>query len=212
MEFNKVVRGVKREVNDTENMNAILDAGFLCHVAIIHDGKPMIIPTAYGRKEDVIYLHGSTKNFILNQLVNGQTGCISVTHLDGLVLARSLFHTSVNYRSVVLFGKAITVVDEQERMEGLRIITDNIIGGRWNEVPVGTEQELKATMVVKFTIESASAKLRNEGPKGDEEMDNEVWSGVVPLVMKATDPVKDEKFDSDFPLPESVLNFVKQNT
>lgn len=211
MKFNKVVRGAKREVNDTENVNAILDAGFLCHVAFTHEGQSMMIPTAYGRKDDAIYLHGSTKNFMLNQLINGQTSCISVTHLDGLVLARSLFHTSVNYRSVVLFGKAVLVTDEDERMEGLKIVTENIVKGRWDEVPVGTEQELKATMVIKFVIESASAKIRNVGPMGDEELDNKVWSGVIPLAIKTSAPVADEKFDRNIPLTESVINFVRRN-
>lgn len=208
MEFNKVIRGAKREVNDTEHVNAILDAGFLCHVAFTHEGQAMMIPTAYGRKEDAIYLHGSTKNFMLNHLINGQDACISVTHLDGLVLARSLFHTSVNYRSVVVFGKAVVLTDENDRMEGLKIITDHIIKGRWGEVPVGTEQELKATMIVKVTMERASAKIRNEGPMGDDEMDNEVWSGVIPLAMKAGVPVVDSKFTGNQPLTESVINFV----
>ncbi len=211
MRFNKVVRGVKREMNDAETVYAILDAGFLCHVAVVHEGMPMMVPTAYGRKDDAIYLHGSTKNFVLNQLVAGQTSCISVTHLDGLVLARSLFHTSVNYRSVVLFGKAEVLTDETERMEGLKVITDNIIEGRWDEVPVGTEQELKATMVVRFQIESASAKLRNVGPMGDDEMDNEVWSGVVPLSIVASTPIADEKFNGNLPLTKSVTDFVTRN-
>lgn len=212
MKFNKVIRGAKREVNDTESVNAILDAGFLCHVAFIHEGNPMMIPTAYGRKDDSIYLHGSTKNFMLNKLLTEQTACISVTHLDGLVLARSLFDTSVNYRSVVLFGKGVVLTDEEERMEGLKIITENIIKGRWDEVPVGTEQQLKGTMVIKFTIESASAKIRNVGPMGDEEMDNEVWSGVIPLAVKAAAPIADEKFGGNIPLTESVKNFIIKNT
>ena len=211
MEFNKVIRGAKREVNDIEHVNAILDAGFLCHVAFTHEGQSMMIPTAYGRKDDALYIHGSTKNFMLNQLLNGQTSCIAVTHLDGLVLARSLFHTSVNYRSVVLFGKAVLLTDEEERMEGLRIITEHIIKGRWDEVPVGTEQELKATMVIKFAIDSASAKVRNVGPMGDDEMDTGVWSGVVPLALKASDPVADEKFDMAVPLTESVKRYVAEN-
>jgi nitroimidazol reductase NimA-like FMN-containing flavoprotein (pyridoxamine 5'-phosphate oxidase superfamily) len=211
IQYNKVVRGAKREVNNDEAVHAILDAGFLCHVAVVHKGVPMMIPTAYGRKDNDIYLHGSTKNFVLNQLVNDQTSCISVTHLDGLVLARSLFHTSVNYRSVVLFGKAVVLTDEAERLKGLQIITDQIIKGRWDEVPVGTESELKATMVVKFTIESASAKIRNLGPMGDDTMDNEVWSGVIPLTMKASIPVADKKFAENYPVTRSVENFVKQN-
>lgn len=212
MEFNKVIRGAKREKNDTESVYAILDAGFLCHIAVNHQGTPMMIPTAYGRKEDTLYVHGSTKNFALNQLVNGDTACIAVTHLDGLVLARSLFHTSVNYRSVVLFGKGVVVTDEAERMEGLRIITDHIIRDRWDEVPVGTEQELKATMVVKFIIDNASAKIRNVGPMGDEDTDVDVWSGVIPLALKASVPERDSKFSGDYPVTKSVINFVKENS
>lgn len=211
MEFNKIIRGPKRESNSEESVYHILDAGFLCHVAFQHEGQTMMIPTAYGRKENSLYLHGSTKNFMLNQLVGGQTTCISVTHLDGIVLARTLFDTSVNYRSVVLFGKATLVEDEQERMEGLKIITEHIIKGRWDEVPVGSENELKATMVIKFTIERASAKIRNEGPKGDEEKTNEVWSGHIPLVMKALTPVPDEKFGSSYPVCESVKNYYEQH-
>ena len=175
MEFNKVVRGAKRAMNDEDTVYAILDAGFLCHVAFQHERQTMMIPTAYGRKGDALYLHGSTKNFMLSQVLNGQTVCISVTHLDGIVLARSLFHTSVNYRSAVLFGKAELLEDEDERLEGMQIITDNIIKGRWDEVPVGTAQQLHATMVLKFTIDSASAKIRNEGPAGDDDITDEVW-------------------------------------
>jgi nitroimidazol reductase NimA-like FMN-containing flavoprotein (pyridoxamine 5'-phosphate oxidase superfamily) len=211
MEFNKVVRGAKREMNDVENVHAILDAGFLCHVAFQHQGQPMMIPTAYGRMDDTLYLHGSTKNFMLNQLLDGQTSCISVTHLDGIVLAKSLFHTSVNYRSVVLFGKAVLVDDEDERLLGMKVITENIVKGRWDEVVVGNENELKATMVIKFTIESASAKIRNEGPMGDEEIKDEVWSGHIPLVMKAMEPIQDPKFNTTLQMSDSVKKYFAKN-
>jgi len=211
MEFNKVVRGPKRESNTEESVYDILDAGFLCHVAFQHHGQTMMIPTAYGRKGDNIYVHGSTKNFMMNNMIDGQTVCIAVTHLDGIVLARSLFDTSANYRSVVLFGKAVLIEDEEERMESLKIITDNIIKGRWDEVPIGSANELKATMVVKFTIEKASAKIRNEGPKGDEEIDVEVWSGHIPLVMKAMEPVMDPKFGKEYEMTDSVKNYWEAN-
>ena len=112
MEFNKIIRGAKREANDEQTVYQILDAGFLCHVAFQHQGQTMMIPTAYGRKGDEIYLHGSTKNFMLNQILDGQTVCISVTHLDGIVLARTLFDTGLNYRSTILFGKASLVEGE----------------------------------------------------------------------------------------------------
>ncbi|MBK9270369.1 MAG: pyridoxamine 5'-phosphate oxidase family protein [Saprospiraceae bacterium] len=192
-------------MNDLENLYAVLDAGFLCHVAFQHQNKSMIIPTAFGRKDEVIYLHGSTKNFMLNQILDGQTVCVAVTHLDGLVLARSLFDTSVNYRSAVVFGKAEKLESEEERMMGLKTITDHIIKGRWEEVPVGSEQALKATMVVRIPIESASVKIRKGGPMGDEDLKNEVWSGVIPLSLQPMGPVADEKFGGQLPLAESVI-------
>jgi uncharacterized protein len=211
MEFNKVVRGAKREMNDENSVYSILDAGFLCHVAFQHEGQTMMIPTAYGRKGDSIYLHGSAKNFMLNQILNGQTICVSVTHLDGIVLAKSLFDTSVNYRSVVLFGKAILLEDEAARMEGLKIITENIIEGRWDEVPTGTPQQLKATMVLEFSIERASAKIRNEGPMGDDTVLNNAWSGHIPLITKALEPITDTKFTEVFPLSGSAKKFYEEN-
>lgn len=207
MEFNKITRGAKRAVNDEDSVYAILDAGFLCHVAFLHEGVPMIIPTAYGRKGDVIYLHGSAKNFMLNQIIQQQTICISVTHLDGIVLARTLFDTSANYRSAVLYGKATLLEKEEERLEALEIITENIIPGRWEEVPVGSESELKATMVVAFKIERASAKIRSGGPAGDENQENEVWSGHIPFELKVLEPIADPKFGGKIPLSKSVISF-----
>lgn len=211
MEFNKVIRGAKREMNDEVSVKSILDAGFLCHVAFQHQGQTMMIPTAYGRKEEDVYLHGSTKNFMLNQILDGQTICISVTHLDGIVLAKSLFHTSVNYRSVVLFGKAVLVEDEYERIEGMKVITENIIRGRWDEVALGTESQLKATMVVKFSIDKASAKIRNEGPVGDDEIEEKVWSGHIPLAMKAQLPIQDSKFGIELEMSGSVKKYFNKN-
>jgi nitroimidazol reductase NimA-like FMN-containing flavoprotein (pyridoxamine 5'-phosphate oxidase superfamily) len=211
MQFNKVVRGAKREMNDEASVYAILDAGFLCHVAFQHQGQAMMIPTAYGRVDDTLYMHGSTKNFMLNQILDGQTICISVTHLDGIVLAKSLFHTSVNYRSTVLFGKAVLVEDEKERMDGLKSITENIVKGRWNEVEVGDENQLKATMIIKFTIDKASAKIRNEGPVGDDSILNEVWSGHIPLVMKAMKPLQDMKFGVATEMSESVKKYYENH-
>ncbi len=211
MEFNKVVRGANRALNDEDSVNEILDAGFLCHVSFQHQGQTMIIPTAYGRSGEFIYLHGSTKNFMLNQILDGQVFCIGVTHLDGIVLARTLFDTSVNYRSVVLFGKARLLTQEDERLRGLKIITENVLKGRWNEVPIGSENQIKATMVVEFKIDKASAKVRNEGPKGDDDEKNEVWSGHIPLVTKALEPIQDKKFGLDLEMTESVKNYWTEN-
>jgi nitroimidazol reductase NimA-like FMN-containing flavoprotein (pyridoxamine 5'-phosphate oxidase superfamily) len=212
MQFNKVIRGAKREFNDEESVFSILDSGFLCHVAFRYHEQTMMIPTAYGRDGEVLYLHGSTKNSMLNQVINGQTACITVTHLDGIVLAKTLFHTSVNYRSAVLFGKAVMVEDEEERMHGLKSITENIIKGRWMEVPVGTEQELKGTMLVKFFIESASAKMRSGGPKGDEEIMNEAWTGHIPLSLRAMRPVQDINTGADTEISKSVKDYLLKHT
>lgn len=211
MEFNKIIRGANRAAYAEKAIYDILDAGFLCHVAFPHKGQPMMIPTAYGRKEDALYLHGSTKNFMLNQIVNSSSICIGVTHLDGIVLAKTLFDTSANYRSVVLFGKAELLTDRDERLEGLKVITENIIKGRWNEVSVGSENQLKATMVVKFTIEKASAKIREGGPEGDEEITQNVWSGHIPLSLIAGKPVPDLKFGTGPEITESVKNFLQRN-
>lgn len=211
MEFNKVTRGANRAVNDQNSVYQILDAGFLCHVSFQHEGQTMMIPTAYGRTEDFLYLHGSAKNFMLNQILNGQTICIGVTHLDGIVLARTLFDTSVNYRSAVLFGKAQLVESEEERLFGLKTITENVLKGRWNEVDLGTQNELKATMVVKFKIETASAKIRNEGPAGDDDQPQVVWSGHIPLVTKALEPIQDPKFGIELPMSESVKTYWEEN-
>jgi nitroimidazol reductase NimA-like FMN-containing flavoprotein (pyridoxamine 5'-phosphate oxidase superfamily) len=211
MEFNKIIRGANRAANDEPSIYNILDAGFLCHIAFQHEGQTMMIPTAYGRKDDTLYIHGSSKNYMLNQIINGDTICIGVTHLDGIVLARTLFDTSANYRSVVLFGKAELVTDHEGRMEGLRIITENIIKGRWNEVPVGSPNQLKATMVVKFTIDRASAKIRDGGPKGDEGNVDEVWSGHIPLSLRALEPVLDTKFGVELAMTKSVEEFWERN-
>jgi len=209
MEFNKIIRGNKRQVNEEQTVFDILDAGFMCTIAFTHQNQAMMIPTTYGRIGDVIYFHGSTKNFMMNEALKNDQICISVTHLDGLVLAKSLFNTSANYRSVVLFGKAELVENEEEWMKGLEAITENIIPNRWNEVKLGSENELKATMVVKMKIEKASAKIRDCGPQGDEN-DGEIesWSGHIPLKIKALDPITDDKFDKTYEFSQSVKLFM----
>lgn len=211
MKFNKVMRGAKREMNDIENIYAILDAGFLCHIAFQHQGQTMMIPTAYGRFGDYLYMHGSTKNFMLNQILDGQTICITVTHLDGIVLAKSLFYSSVTYRSTILFGKAVLIEDDQEKIHGMKIISENLVKGRTDEVEIGTEAQLNATMVIKFTIESASAKMRSEGPMGDDEILDEVWSGVIPLTIKALEPIQDQKFGTTLDMSKSVKQYYEKN-
>lgn len=211
MEFNKITRGAGLAANDEATIHQILDDGFLCHIAFSHGGQTLMIPTAYGRKGNALYIHGSAKNHMLNEIINGQTLCIGVTHLDGIVLAKTLFDTSANYRSVVLFGQAELVSDHEDRRESLKIITENIIKGRWDEVSLGTPNELKATVVVKFTIEKASAKIRGGGPKGDEDNVDAVWSGHIPLSLKALKPIQDTKFGVEEMMTKSVEDFWIKN-
>jgi len=149
MLFNKIVRKANRAQNDEKSVYEFLDAGFVCHVAFQYEGCPMMIPTAYGRKDDTIYLHGSSKNFMLNEVCNGQTICIAVTLVDGVVLANNLFRSSINYRSVVLFGKAEKIVDQESKKQALKIICDNIADMRAGEVPLGSEKEIESTMVIR---------------------------------------------------------------
>lgn len=210
MEFNKVKRGAIRECNDEQTVYAILDAGFLCHVAFQHEGLPMMVPTAYGRIGDIIYLHGSHSNFMLKQICNGGVACISVTHLDGIVLARNLFHSSANYRSVVIFGKGEVVTDANERIAALNAISDQIAKGRLNDVPLGTPEEIQGTQVVRVKIDSASAKVRDCMPMKDDDVPVEVWSGVVPLRLTAGEPQMDGKFGKKYPETEAIAAILER--
>lgn len=206
MQFNKIIRGANKATTDLDEIYSIIDAGFLCHVSYVYGGESMMIPTSYGRKNDEIYIHGSTKNAMMRQILDGQTICIAITHLDGIVLARTLFDTGVNYRSLVIYGTA-QLVNDDEKIEGLHIITENVIKGRWEEVPIGDENELKATMVIKIKIERLSAKVRTGGPLGDESKTNEVWSGQIPLATKALEPIQDMKFGVKLPVSKSVMDY-----
>ncbi len=210
MEFNKTKRGSIRERNDEQTVYDILDAGFLCHVAFQFEGKAMIIPTAYGRFEDKIYFHGSKNNFTFNQMCNGQVSCVSVTHLDGIVFARNMFHSSANYRSVVLFGKSEIVTDNDERLHALNVISEHIAPGRLNDVPLGTATEIAGTMVIRFTIDSATAKVRDCMPMKDEDVPVEVWSGILPLKLVAGEPIQDEKFGKQFPITDAIKTSKKR--
>ena len=178
-----ISRLAKRASYDVATIHTILDESLVCQLAFIRDQIPVIIPTGFVRIEDEIYIHGSVGSSYMRQLATGQdTVCISVTHLDGLVLARSAFHHSVNYRSVVLFSKAHLVTDKTELYQALELFTEKVQPGRWTEIRKPTDNEWKATMVLKFKIEEASAKIRTGPPKDDEEdYDLPIWAGIVPL-------------------------------
>ncbi len=207
---NTVKRVPKRGHYDQETIFSILDAGFLAHVGVSVDGQPFVIPTAYGRKDDTIYLHGATTSRLIKAGQEGILMCITVTHLDGIVLARSAFHHSMNYRSAVLFGTA-QLVSDAEKEEALLVISEQILKGRWAESRLPNVKELKATSVLAFQIEEASAKIREGGP-GDEPEDYAlpIWAGVLPMQKVFGEPVPDEVLTKGIPVPESVKGILNK--
>jgi nitroimidazol reductase NimA-like FMN-containing flavoprotein (pyridoxamine 5'-phosphate oxidase superfamily) len=198
-ERTQVKRLPKRGVYDHAQVHAILDEGFICHVGFVVDGQPYVIPTGYARSGDRLYIHGSAASRMLRELGQGAQLCVTVTLVDGLVLARSAFHHSMNYRSVVVLGQARLVTDPEEKAAALSHFTNHIVLGRWDEVRQPTLQELKSTTVLELALDEVSAKVRT-GPPIDDEEDYAlpVWAGVVPLRMQAGDPAPDAR------LPESV--------
>jgi nitroimidazol reductase NimA-like FMN-containing flavoprotein (pyridoxamine 5'-phosphate oxidase superfamily) len=188
----QVRRLPKRGVYDRAQVHAILDEGFVCHVGFVADGQPYVIPTNYVRCGELIYIHGSAASRMLRTLGQGIEVCLTVTLLDGLVLARSAFHHSVNYRSVVVLGPARLVTEGAEKMEALRALTNHIVPGRWEEVRPPNEQEMKATSVLALPLEEVSAKMRTGNPVDDEEdYALPVWAGVVPVRQVLGEPVDD---------------------
>jgi uncharacterized protein len=202
-EKTEITRLPKRGVYDKDVIYSILDEALVCTVAYVNDGLPFQIPTGFCRIGDKLYLHGSVGSFYMRQLAEKKLPvCISVTLLDGLVLARSAFHHSVNYRSVVLFSTPQRVTDDQELYEALEVFTNKMQPGRWNDVRKPNSGEWKATMVLSFTIEEVSAKVRSGGPKDDEEdYDLSVWAGVVPLQTTRLTPIADPVLKEGIPLP-----------
>ena len=191
----RVVREPDRAVYDREVVYRILDEGFLCHVGFVVDGQPFVIPTSYGRHDATLYIHGSAASRMLRQVTkDGVPVCITVTLLDGLVLARSVFNHSMNYRSVMILGKATLVDDPQEKLAALRTLSEHILPGRWEDARQPNERELKATSVLRVPIEEFSAKVR-VGPPIDDEEDYSfpTWAGVVPLEMVAGKPIDDAR-------------------
>jgi uncharacterized protein len=207
-ERTQVKRLPKRGKYDRETVHSILDAGFVCHVGFSVDGQPFVIPTNYGRSGDTIYLHGSAASRMLRTLSGGVPVSVTVTLVDGLVLARSAFHHSVNYRSVVILGTARLVEDPAEKMEALRVFTEHVMKGRWDDVRQPTEQELKATTVLVLPLEEVSAKVRTGGPLDDEpDYALPVWAGVLPLETVAKEPVPDPQRKNEPSLPNYMKNY-----
>lgn len=190
---------------DQKTVHDILDASFLCHVAIGMEKHPVVIPMAYGRKDHFIYLHGATKSRLIQFLEAGNECSIAVTLVDSLVLARSVFHHSMNYRSVVLFGKAEKVIDLEEKIAGLEAITNHILPGRWEEARLPNEIELKATTVLKISLEQSSAKIRTGMPKDEkDDMNSEYWAGILPILTTFGKPESDPELRSGIGIPSSL--------
>ncbi len=200
----------KRATYDREAVYQILDEGFVCHAGFVVDGQPFVIPTGYARVEDRLYIHGSAASRMLRTLAGGVDVCVTVTLIDGLVLARSAFHHSMNYRSVVAFGKATVVDDPQEKLEALRAFTDHVIPDRWNEVREPNEQELKATLVLCLPLEEVSAKIRTGPPIDDEDdLQLNVWAGIVPLSLTPGVPVPDSYCKANMDAPDRMRFYRK---
>jgi nitroimidazol reductase NimA-like FMN-containing flavoprotein (pyridoxamine 5'-phosphate oxidase superfamily) len=206
----RVVREAIRGVYDREAVYQILDEGFLCHVGFAVDGQPFVIPTSYGRKDASLYIHGSAASRMLRQMKEGVSVCITVTLLDGLVLARSVFNHSMNYRSVVILGKATLVDDAQEKLEALRLLSEHILPGRWDDSRQPNQSELKQTSVLRVPIEEFSAKVRT-GPPIDDEEDYSfpTWAGVVPLEMVARPPIDDARLLPGEEAPEYAKHYTR---
>lgn len=207
----RVVREPHRGVYDRETAYSILDEGFLCHVGFAVDGQPFVIPTSYGRVEDNLYIHGSAASRMLRQMKAGVAVCVTVTLLDGLVLARSVFNHSMNYRSVVILGKATLVDDPKEKIEALFALSEHILPGRWADARQPNDRELKQTSVLRVPIEEFSSKVR-VGPAIDDEEDYAfpTWAGVVPLEMVAGTPINDERLDAGREVPAYVSGYSRK--
>jgi uncharacterized protein len=207
----RVVREHERGVYDRETVNRILDEGFICHVGFSVDGQPYVIPTSYGRDGSNLYIHGSAASRMLRQIKDGVQVCVTVTLLDGLVLARSIFNHSMNYRSVVILGKATLLDDPAEKMAALRVLSEHIIPHRWDDVRQPNEREMKATSVLRLPIEEFSAKVRVGPPIDDaEDYSFPTWAGVLPLEMQVGEPISDSKLEPRRDVPEYVRKYSRQ--
>ena len=207
----RLVREPDRAVYDRAAVYKILDEGFICHVGFVVDGQPFVIPTGYGRLGDDLYIHGSAASRMLRNLDQGVAVCVTVTLLDGLVLARSIFNHSMNYRSVVVLGTAVAVTDPVEKLEALRRLSEHILPGRWAESRQPNEKEIKATLVMRLPIAEFSAKVR-QGDPVDDEVDYAfpTWAGVIPLELVAGEPVDDPRLIAGQRAPEYAKEYSRK--
>ncbi len=210
---NRLRRKPARGSFDRDIIYPIIDEAPICHVGFAENGQPFVIPTLHARHDDTLILHGAKASRLLKHIEAGHPVCVAFTLLDGIVLARSAFSSSVNYRSAVVFGAGRIIDAEDEKMHALELVTNHIVPGRWSEARIPTPKEMHATSVVSITIEQASAKVRS-GPPGDEEEDYAlpIWAGVLPLATWVGDPVPDPRLAEGIPTPESVGRYVQSQT
>jgi len=206
-ELNKVKRLPKRGQYDKKTIYEIVDKALICHVGFVLEGQPFVMPTIHVRIGDTIYLHGAVANRMLNHIKAGNNVCLTMTLIDGIVFARSVFHHSMNYRSAVIFGKGRVIEDYDEKWNVFRALTEHIAKGRWDDARKPNEQETNVTTIVAIDIESASAKVRT-GPAKDDEEDYTlpIWAGVMPVQMQFGTPINDERLSSGITVP----NYIKE--
>jgi nitroimidazol reductase NimA-like FMN-containing flavoprotein (pyridoxamine 5'-phosphate oxidase superfamily) len=196
---------------DRETIDAVIDEALVCHVGFVSDGSPYVIPMACARDGERILLHGSTASRLLRTLTSGAEVCVTVTHLDGVVVARSAFDSSMNYRSVVVVGRAEAITDPQRKLDALRILVERLIPGRWQEAREPSDKELRATTVLTVPLNEASAKVRSGPPQDDEEdLSLDIWAGEIPLKTISLDPIPDPLLTSEKPVAASVDRFRKE--
>ena len=210
-EKNKIKRIPKRGVYERDTINKILDEAFICHVGFAVENQPFVIPTSFARIDDNLVIHGSAASRMMRSLSKEIDVCVTVTLIDGLVLARSAFHHSMNYRSVVVFGKAKIIEDEKEKYDALKAFTEHTVPNRWSEIRPPTKNELKGTTVLLLPINEASAKIRTGNPVDDaEDYDLDVWAGVIPLNLTTAAPIDDDRLKSGIAVPQNVLNYSRK--
>ena len=204
----RVRRAPARGAYDREQIDAILDEALVCHVGFVHDDQPFVIPTLHARVGDEVYVHLSTASRLVRTLAAGVPCCLTVTLLDGLVLARAAFLHSANYRSVVVLGTARVVATDDEKLRAVEAFSEQLVPGRWDQVRMPTRQELKATQVLALALDEASAKVRTGPPMDeDEDMGIDVWAGEIPLVLQPLAPRPDPRSPRPVPVPEHVARW-----
>lgn len=207
----KVRRLAERGEYDRGAIDAILDEALICHVGIVApEGYPVVIPTIHARRGDLLYIHGSPASRLLRSMKSGAEICVTVTLLDGLVVARSAFHNSMNYRSVVVLGEPRIVDSPAEKLAALEAVTDHVVAGRWEQSRLVTEKELKGTLVVAIELNEASAKVRTGGPVDDDaDYAEPIWAGVVPLTIVPGVPIPDDRLRHDVAAPANITAYTR---